>query len=84
MRVPGRRHPAGILGADNQHPLRARRMCGRPTCCAWPLAAPVLTFASDIPLRTDIMVLRLAGARMLPFEPWKDQATLGALKRAPS
>ncbi len=48
-----------------------------------PLAAPVLTFASDIALRTDIMVLRLAGARMLPFEPWKDQATLGALKCVP-
>ena len=47
-----------------------------------PLAAPVLTFASDIRLRTDIMVLRLAGAQMLPFEAWKDQATLGALKRA--
>ncbi|KAK9832049.1 hypothetical protein WJX81_002111 [Elliptochloris bilobata] len=47
-----------------------------------PLTAPVLTFASDIPLRTDIMVLRLAGAHMLPFEGWKDQATLGALKRA--
>lgn len=45
-----------------------------------PLTAPVLTFASDIPLRTDIMVLRLAGAHMLPFEGWKDQATLGALK----
>ncbi len=48
-----------------------------------PLAAPVLTFASDIALHTDIMVLRLAGARMLPFEPWKDQATLGALKCVP-
>ena len=45
-----------------------------------PLPAPVLTFASDIPLRTDVMVLRLAGAHMLPFEDWKDQATLGALK----
>lgn len=45
-----------------------------------PLSAPVLTFTSDIPLRTDIMVLRLAGAHMLPFEGWKDQATLGALK----
>ena len=45
-----------------------------------PLLAPIFSFWSPIPTRTRTMSAQLQGDAILPFPPFQQQATLGAVK----
>ena len=45
-----------------------------------PLLNPIFSFWSPIPTRTRTITAQLQGGQILPFPPYQEQATLGAIK----